>query len=165
MISLFYMSVFIGAIPLSLKLTGLAPPNGSLATAALLCVDLFFAVTLGVMGFVIISSMVADVVEDAAIKTGKRSEGLLFAANGLLPKVTAGVGAFLGSVLIALVGLSGKLGAGVAPRPEVMMHLALAYLPFSVSLSVGSLIAISFYKIDEAGHRRNLEALRDSPGR
>jgi Na+/melibiose symporter-like transporter len=45
------------------------------------------------------------------------------------------------------------------------MHLALAYLPFSLVLSVGSLIAISFYKIDEAGHRRNLEALRDSSDR
>ena len=161
MISLFYLSTFIGAIPLSLKLLGLAPPNGSLATLALLCADLFFAVTLGIMGFVIISSMVADIAEDSAVQTGQRSEGLLFAANGLLPKVTAGVGAFLGGALITLVGLSGKLGSGVSPRPEVMTHLALAYLPFSLILSVGSLIAISFYKIDEAGHQRNLETLRE----
>ena len=117
MITLFYLSVFIGAVPLSLKLLGLAPPNGSLATTALLTADLFLAVTLGIMGLVIISSMIADVVEDAAVKTGKRSEGLLFAANGLLPKLTAGAGAFLGSLLIALVGLSGKLGAGVASPP------------------------------------------------
>jgi glycoside/pentoside/hexuronide:cation symporter, GPH family len=164
MITLFYLSVFIGAVPLSLKLLGLAPPNGSLATTALLTADLFLAVTLGIMGLVIISSMIADVVEDAAVKTGKRSEGLLFAANGLLPKLTAGAGAFLGSLLIALVGLSGKLGAGVAPRPEVMRHLAMAYLPFSLVLSTGSLIAISFYRIDEAAHRRNVDALRDSSG-
>jgi Na+/melibiose symporter-like transporter len=165
MITLFYMSVFIGAIPLSLKLLGLAPPNGSLATTALLAVDLFFTSALGIMGFIIVSSMIADIVEDAAVKTGTRSEGLLFAANGLLPKLTAGIGVFLGSVLIALVGLSGKLGAGVAPRPEVMRHLALAFLPFSLILSMGSLIAISFYKIDEAGHRRNVEALRESAAR
>ena len=90
MLTLFGLSIFIGAIPLTLKLLDLAPPNGTLATSVLLCADLFFAATLGVMGYIIISSMIADVVEDVAVRTGKRSEGLLFAANGLLPKLSAG---------------------------------------------------------------------------
>lgn len=162
MITLFYASVFIGAIPIALKLLNLAPPEGSLATLVLLCVDLFFTSTLGIMGYIIVSSMIADVVEDAAVKTGQRSEGLLFAANGLLPKLTAGIGAFLGTILLTLVGLSGKLTGNEAPDPQLMRHLAMAYLPFSLILSTGSLIAISFYKIDQSTHERNLETLKDA---
>ena len=162
MLTLFGLSIFIGAIPLTLKLLGLAPPNGSLATSVLLCADLFFAATLGVMGYIIISSMIADVVEDVAVRTGKRSEGLLFAANGLLPKLSAGVGAFLGGVLIAVVGISARAGGGAAPRPEVMLHLALAYLPFSLVLGVCSLIALGFYKIDQTTHEGNLERLQQT---
>jgi GPH family glycoside/pentoside/hexuronide:cation symporter len=67
MLTLFGLSIFVGAIPLALKLLGLAPPNGSLATSVLLCADLLFAYTLGVMGYIIISSMIADVVEDIAV--------------------------------------------------------------------------------------------------
>jgi Na+/melibiose symporter-like transporter len=162
MLTLFTLSIFIGAIPLTLKLLHLAPPNGSLATSILLCADLFFAATLGVMGFIIISSMIADVVEDVAVRTGKRSEGLLFAANGLLPKLSAGVGAFLGGVLIALVGISARSGAGAAPRPEVMLHLALAYLPFSLVLGVSSLIALGSYKIDQTTHEANVRRLQEA---
>ncbi|HLZ83424.1 MAG TPA: MFS transporter [Caulobacteraceae bacterium] len=160
MLTLFGLSMFIGAIPLTLKLLHLAPPNGSLATSVLLCADLFFAATLGVMGYIIMSSMI----EDVAVRTGKRSEGLLFAANGLLPKLSAGVGAFLGGVLIAVVGITARSGGGAAPRPEVMLHLAIAYLPFSLTLGVSSLIALSFYRIDQTTHEGNLRRLERTVG-
>ncbi len=100
--------------------------------------------------------------KDVAVRTGKRSEGLLFAANGLLPKLSARAGAFLGGVLIAVVGISARSGGGAAPRPEVMLHLALAYLPFSVVLGVSSLIALGFYKIDQTTHEGNLQRLQQT---
>ena len=47
--------------------------------------------------------MIADVVEDSAVKTGVRSEGLLFAANGLLPKFTTGIGILVGNMMLEFV--------------------------------------------------------------
>ena len=39
-----------------------------------------------------------------AVKTGRRAEGLLFATQGLLPKFTAGIGAFLAGALVSGLG-------------------------------------------------------------
>ena len=79
------------------------PPNGSPVIPLILTVDLFVAGALGLIGFVIVGSMIADVVEDSAVKTGVRSEGLLFAANGLLPKFTTGLGGLVGNMMLEFV--------------------------------------------------------------
>ena len=58
-----------------LKLLNLMPPDGSPWLFAILLTDAFITITLVITGLIIISSMLADVVEDAAVKTGVRSEG------------------------------------------------------------------------------------------
>src|SRR5262249_30269072 len=57
MITVFFLSIFTGIIPVSLRLLGLAPPNGSPWIVAILAADLFVAGTLAIIGLVIISSM------------------------------------------------------------------------------------------------------------
>ena len=99
----FTLSIFVGVIPVSLRLLGLLPPNGSRVIPVVLIADLFVAERARHHGFVIIGSMIADVVEDAAVKTGVRSEGLLFAANGLLPKFTTGFGILVGNMMLEFV--------------------------------------------------------------
>ena len=84
MIGVFFASLFVGITPITLRLFGLAPANGTRALLAMVIVFSFVAATLGISGFIIASSMMADVVEDAAVSTGQRSEGMLFAANGLI---------------------------------------------------------------------------------
>src|SRR5581483_4019266 len=103
MMTVFTLSIFAGVVPVSLRLLGLLPPNGSPVIPVVLTIDLFVAAALAISGFVIVGSMIADVVEDSAVKTGVRSEGLLFAANGLLPKVTTGFGVLAGNLLLEIV--------------------------------------------------------------
>jgi Na+/melibiose symporter-like transporter len=162
MITVFTLSIFTGVIPVSLRLLGVLPPNGSPLIPLILVADLFVAGTLGLIGFVIIGSMVADVVEDSAVKTGVRSEGLLFAANGLLPKITTGVGGLVGNLMLEFVHFPAKaqLGGLDVVDPAIMRHLALVSLPIGAVLNLASVAVLLFYRIDRGTHEANLEALR-----
>jgi Na+/melibiose symporter-like transporter len=163
MITVFLLSIFTGVIPVALRLLGLLPPNGSPLIPVILSLDLFVAGTLAVIGFVIISSMVADVVEDAAVKTGVRAEGLLFAANGLVPKITAGLGGFVGTLMLAAVHFPVGVASGGAADvvdPTVMRNLALISMPAGAVLNLIAVGVLMFYRIDRSAHEANLEALR-----
>ena len=158
MILLFTVSVAAEALPQAFRLLGLMPPNSSPWVLRILTADAFFTATLYITAFIIISSMIADVVEDAAVKTGVRSEGLLFAANGLLPKVTAGIGVFLAGVVITLVHFPTHAAAG-AVDPAIMRHMSLLYLPFATGMKALSIFVLIFYRIDKHTHENNLATL------
>jgi GPH family glycoside/pentoside/hexuronide:cation symporter len=162
MITVFVLSIFTGVIPVSLRLLGLAPPNGSPLIPIILAADLFVSGTLGLIGAVIVSSMIADVVEDSAVKTGVRAEGLLFAANGLVPKITGGVGSLVGNLMLELVRFPAAVQAGHADfvDPAVMRHLAIISLPIGAVLNLLSVAVLGFYRIDKGAHEANLETLR-----
>jgi glycoside/pentoside/hexuronide:cation symporter, GPH family len=162
MITVFTLSIFAGVVPVSLRLLGLLPPNGSWVIPVVLTADVFVAAALGITGFVIVGSMIADVVEDAAVKTGVRAEGLLFATNGLLPKFTTGAGILLGNMMLEFVHFpaAGQAGRIVAVAPGVMHELALLQLPIGAILNLVAVAVLFFYRIDRGSHEANLEALR-----
>jgi Na+/melibiose symporter-like transporter len=162
MMTVFTLSVFAGVIPVSLRLLGLLPPNGSWVIPVVLTVDLFVAAALALTGFVIVGSMVADVVEDAAVKTGVRAEGLLFAANGLLPKFTTALGILVGNMMLELVHFPAAAQGGrpVVVDPHIMRELALLQLPIGAVLNFIAIGVLIFYRIDRGTHEANLEALR-----
>ena len=164
MITVFILSIFVGVIPVSLRLLGVLPPNGSPIIPLVLISDLIVAGTLGLIGFIIIGSMIADVVEDAAVKNGVRAEGLLFATNGLLPKVTTGIGTLVGNLMLEFVrfpvGAVPTPGHPVVIAPEIMRHLALISLPAGAILNIISVAVLMFYRLDKSSHEANLEALR-----
>jgi Na+/melibiose symporter-like transporter len=164
MIVVFAFSTLAGVIPVLLRLLGVLPPNGSIWVPVILVADLFVAATLLIIGLVIMGSMVADVAEDSAVKTGARSEGLLFAARGLLPKVTAGIGGLVGNLMLEFVRFpaAAKAGKAVIVDPTVMRHLALVSLPAGVVLNLVAISVLAFYRIDRTTHEANLEALRQA---
>jgi len=162
MITVFALSIFTGAIPVALRLLGWAPPNGSPWIPVILATDLAVASALGLAGFVIISSMVADVVEDSAARAGGvRSEGLLFAANGLVPKITTGLGSLVGGLMLEAAHFHVHVSAGGVRSvdPAVMRHLALLYLPSTAILNSLSVAVLVFYRIDRASHEASLATL------
>jgi Na+/melibiose symporter-like transporter len=158
MLMLLSISVFTSILPIGARLLGLMPPNGSPLLFVLLFLDVFVTLTLGLIGLVILTSMVADVVEDQQVKTGVRSEGVLFAANGLVPKVTLGVGAFIAGILLTIVRFPTYPGAVI--DPQIIRHLALTWIPCVVLFNGGSVVALLFYRIDKETHARNVENLR-----
>lgn len=161
MITVFFLAIFTGVVPVGLRLAGILPPNGSPWIPVVLVADSFVSGTLAIIGFIIVSSMIADVVEDAAVKTGRRSEGLLFAANGLLPKFTNGFGTLLGNVMIAFVGLPKGAATGAVDHvdPAIMNHLVWLSVPAAIILNSLAVSVLFGYRIDQSSHEGNLAAL------
>lgn len=165
MMIVFFLTIFTFVVPVLLRLLGVLPPNGSPVIPVILSVDLFIGVTLALIGLVIISSMVADVAEDSAVKTGVRSEGLLFAANGLVPKITTGLGNLLGNLMLELVHFPSGVAQGHPDvvDPAIMRNLALISLPVGMVFSLASVGVLMFYRIDRRAHEANLVALGRKP--
>jgi Na+/melibiose symporter-like transporter len=149
--------------PVALRLVGLIPANGSPWLIPILLAANFLVVTFDVMSSVISASMFADLADDNAVRTGARAEGLMFALNGLIPKISTGLGAFGGSALIALVGFPAKAQQGTVDS-AILTNLGLAYLPVLAVLYAISIAIIAFYRIDHATHQANLASLAEAKG-
>jgi GPH family glycoside/pentoside/hexuronide:cation symporter len=161
MICLFVASTLSSTGPIALRLIGWMPANHTESLLAILLIGYLMTATFALTGFIIVSSMMADVVEDAAVVTGQRSEGLLFAANGLIQKCVTGIGTFLSGVLLAAVSFPQSATQGHVD-PTVLRHLALVYVPIIATCSFTSIAVLLFYNIDRSTHEKNLERLRDA---
>jgi glycoside/pentoside/hexuronide:cation symporter, GPH family len=160
-LGVFYASILSTTLPLAGRLLGLLPPNHSPAILTILIADTMATTVLGIMGFVIVTSMIGDVTEDVQVRTGRRSEGLLFAVDSLVRKLTLSFAVALPGLLIAYVRLPRSAQPGHVD-PQILNHLALIYLPITTGLTLCSTSAIWFYRIDKARHLANLETIADA---
>ncbi|MGI8839655.1 MAG: MFS transporter [Caulobacteraceae bacterium] len=160
-IGLFLVSVVTTAGPIFLRLVHIVPPNGSAWITPILIADGVVNYTVAIVGYILVGSMMADVVEDAAVRSGARSEGLLYAVNGLLPKFTGGIGAFVAGVLLTLVHFPAHALKGTV-APALMTHLVVIYLPLTAGLSLASIAVLGLYRIDRRVHEENLASLREA---
>jgi Na+/melibiose symporter-like transporter len=157
---LFYsMSFVIAVIPVTLRYFGLFVPNGSPALVPILfAVGLVFG-TFGIGATIMTSSMIADVVEDSQLQTGRRAEGLIFSATSLVSKSVSGLGIMGAGLLLSAIQFpKGTPPSGVSP--ETIASLAI-YVPVSGLLYAIGTLLLSFYSIDEKRHLATLNALRE----
>ncbi len=146
--------------PMAARIVGYFPANGSPSLVPLLLVFGTVGTTLSIACDIIISSMIADIVEDSQLKTGRRSEGLFFAARSLVAKAVSGVGGFVAGALVAFV----HLPPGADPAtldPQIPINLALVYFPVVFTLYAVALGCIAFYRIDREKHEDNLRKLKE----
>ena len=157
-ISAFSVASLFGVAPVGLRLLGLLPPNGDPLILPLLVVDALFGATLAIVGIILVTSMMADIVEDVQTRTGRRSEGLLFSADTMLKQIVTGVGAMGTGLILQAVRFPERAIPGQVPA-EVLRHLALIYLPITAVTSLLAISVIAFYRIDRAGHQSHLAAI------
>ena len=94
--------------PISLRLLGVMPANGSPLLLPILMTNITFAYTLAITCHIILGSAIADTVDDIAVKTNVRSEGLMFSTYQVLDKVANGGGAFVAGAILSLVAFPTK---------------------------------------------------------
>lgn len=153
------LAVSFAATPYILRLSGLFFENGSpwLVPALFL-----FSALWNMCGFssaALTHAMVGDVVEESQLQTGRRSEGLFYAANTFMQKSTSGLGVFVAGLVVASVGLV----PGTDPltvSPDIPRLLALVYVPVLLVLYIGGALFLLFYRIDKQSHEANVEQLR-----
>jgi Na+/melibiose symporter-like transporter len=150
--------VIFGPAPILLRLLGLFPANGSPWLLPTLAVMNTTLVTLFIMASILVTSMLADVVEDSEVSTGRRSEGVFFAANAFVQKSVSGVGIFSSTLLLTAINFPRDAQPG-AVQPEVVHRLGLIYAPTFAGLFLLMLMCVSAYRISRASHEANLQRL------
>jgi GPH family glycoside/pentoside/hexuronide:cation symporter len=147
--------------PLGARIAHIFPENGSPLLIPLLLVFGTIGITLSIANDIIISSMIADVVEDSELKTGRRSEGLFFAGRSLVTKAVTGVGGMVAAILLVIVGFPAHANPATLD-PAIPKHLALVYFPTVFLLYAVALVCIGFYRIDRGKHEANLRKLGEA---
>jgi len=151
------MAVLISMAPYLLRFLGWFPAGGSPLVVGLLIVTLI-TTTLGVAASVTIVSMLADLVEDNEVATGRRAEGLVLASNTFSNKCGSGVGILLSGLLVTAVHLPAHAQPG-SVAPSIINNLVLLFLPINTALYLAWIILISRYRITREGHEENLRQL------
>jgi glycoside/pentoside/hexuronide:cation symporter, GPH family len=144
------------------RLFGVMPANHTRALFELLFADAAFTFCVATATTILMTSMLNDVVEDVEVKTGRRSEGLLLAADTLCRKLVSSFGIFISGLTLTLIGFPRKAERLTVP-PQLVEKLAYGYVIMTV-LFVLALSMLYFYRIDRSTHERNLQLLRQRAG-
>ncbi|MEH6634320.1 MAG: MFS transporter [Halioglobus sp.] len=147
---------------LGARLLGLLPENGHPLIYPLYmlttCISTYLIFTLQAVSV----SLIADILDEHELATGRRQEGTFFAAGTFIAKATTGVGTMLGGVVIDLAGIEpgsvpGSLGYSVLQ--------SLGWFTIAIVASL-SLVACWFYnriRLGRADHGRILQELSLRP--
>ncbi len=157
-IGLAVAALAVGLAPLFLRLAGVMPPNSSPLVLWIILATSIVGVTFTIGAQTMGASMIADVVEAAELTTGRRSEGLFFAASAFVAKAVSGFGVLAAAAIIQAI----HLGAGVSPAavpPAVMKNLVLIYAPTVALLYAVALTLLLGYRITRQSHAETLRAL------
>jgi len=153
----------IAPAPVFARLLGLLPANGTeelyLIIMSITIIDLALIIAYQMLA----ASMVADIVEENELKTGRRSEGIYFAGISFMRKLAQGMGVLTASFILAIASITpGMRPAEVSE--ESMRTLGFGYAMMLLTLWMLMLLSVSFYRITREDHEKNLQALAEKRG-
>jgi Na+/melibiose symporter-like transporter len=157
-VAMYAVVILAGNLPVALRLAGWLWQNRTPQLFDFIMVEQFVSGTLTIATLAILASMLADVVEDAEVKTGRRSEGLLFSADNLVKNIISGVAVLVAGVVLSLVSFPANAQRGHVPA-DVLHRLASLYLGLA-SFHLIAMVSLLFYGIDQGKHESNLETLK-----
>jgi GPH family glycoside/pentoside/hexuronide:cation symporter len=154
---------FFGApLPVALRLLGLFPANGTDSLFYTLLVFTAVEVTLIIVASILISSMVADIVEDSELTTGRRSEGVFFAARSFAQKAVHGIGTLSATMILTAVEFPLDARPGEVPD-DIVRSLGLVFVPVLMVVYLFALVLLTGYRISRESHGQNLRRLASEP--
>ncbi len=153
------IAFFASPMAMALSLIGWFPAPGTDALFYTLIVFVLVDFSLIFTAQILITSMIADIVEDSELKTGRRSEGLFFSAQTFAKKSVSGLGALFAGLMLSTVGFP----SGTRPDyvdPQTVRHLAMLYVPIMLAVYGIGILLLTLYKIDRKQHEENLSRLK-----
>ena len=157
-IGLYLLWLLTATGPISMRLLGLMPANGSALLLPILMANLTLGITLAISCHIILGSAIADTVDDIAVKTGMRSEGLMFSTYQVLDKVANGGGAFVAGAILSLVAFPVGAKPGTV-EPGILSALAVIQVTIVVLFNLASIACFTQYSLTRADHERNAAIL------
>jgi len=156
------VSFAMAPMPYILRLLDWFPENGTDALFWTLVVFNALEVMLIIVAASLVAAMIADVVEDSEVKTGRRSEGIFFAANSFAQKAVNGLGVVVAGQILAIIQFPTQAKPGEVAETTIT-DLAIYYIPVILVFYIVALSILSLYRINRAGHEANLKTLAE-PG-
>lgn len=153
------LGVSIGLAPLLLAYLGLFfEPGHPAMVPTLFAIGALYGAMVAI-SLINTSSMLADVVEDSALKTGRHEAGTFFAASSFMQQCSTAVGIFLAGRLLIWSDFPAKPVPG-AVTDEAIRSLVIHYIPCSIGLWAAGALFLLFYPINRAKHEANVAALQ-----
>jgi len=147
-------------MPAIMRLADILPANGSPALFWIILIATTIDVALIICYQILAASMMADLVEQGELKTGKRSEGMFFAAVTFMRKFGEGFGIVLAGLVLSLIGLQTGAQPGEV-SDESLWNLGFVYALVSFVLYMMVIKVISNYRIDRVTHEDSVRKLAD----
>ncbi|MEM9938321.1 MAG: MFS transporter [Pseudomonadota bacterium] len=148
-------------LPIVLRLLDVLPPNGTPFVFWFVTITNIVDIGLIITFQILFASMIADLVEESELKTGRRSEGVFTSAETFIRKCVQGFGVMAATVVLALAQF--PTGADVTEvSDEAITRLGIYYVPLVLTLYLIMIAVISTYKIDRETHEENVRKLKKS---
>jgi Na+/melibiose symporter-like transporter len=118
----------------------------------------FLQVWIIIVFYILFASMMADVVEDSAVDTARRNEGIIFAARAFAGKMVAGIGILLAGLVLTLINLP-QNARPADIDPEAMVQLVYLVVPIEAVFYTLAFFMMRRYRITRRKHDENVEAV------
>ena len=146
--------------PYLLRLAGMLPSLGDGTLLPVLLAFFIVSTALGVSGFIVGASMMADVVEESETRTGLRSEGVFFAGSFFVQKCTSGIGIFIAGTILSLARFPEKAVPGLVAEATVD-RLTIVFMMIYAVLAVCAALFFSRFPFGRAEHDARLARLAE----
>jgi len=100
---------------------------------------------------ILVDSMLTDAIDQHYLETGKREEGLFFAARAFATKASYGIGAFAAGIALEIISFPKEAAPQDVPA-EAIWNLALFAGPGCLILFAATMLFIRRFPIDRATH-------------
>lgn len=153
---------FLGApLPIVLRLAGLLPGNEDPSIFWIVFATNTLDTALIIAFQILTSAMIADLVEQAELRTGRRSEGVFFAAITFIRKTVLGLGLIAASFILTMAAFPEGAKPGEVPA-DTLWLLGAYYVPAILALWMAMMAVISRYRLSRDDHEDNLRKLAEA---
>jgi len=148
-------------VPVVLRMADWFPENGTPALLWTLVLVKFVQGVGVVQALVTFGSMVADIADEQELKTGKRQEGIFFAASSFANKCTTGLGNIIAGIALDLIAWPrGSHVQSAADVPtETIVSLGLLYGPIVSGFAIVCVWCYGHYDLTRQRHIEIVRAL------
>ena len=154
------LGLLLTVVPVSLRLLGVLPGNDHPVIYPFLLSEAIVSQVLLLVGVVIMPSMLADVVEDIQVRTGRRAEGLIFAAESFARKAISGFGVFIAGIFLTVVNFPRQARPGTVGA-EYLTDLGVMWVSGTLFFLATSMICVAIFPIDKRRHEDNLRRIAE----
>ncbi len=148
-------------LPCNLRILGFFPENDSPYLLITFIAFLMVGYAFTWISLSLASSMMADVVDEFELLSGKRQEGLFFSVMSFAEKTTTGIGSFIAGLLLSWIAFPTQTDIADIPAAAID-GLGLVCGPILLGLYLFSVIFIFFYPITKERYQE-IRAVLDTP--